>query len=366
MVLQTTDVTAPAVLLIPDISGFTQFVQATEIAHSRHIVEELLEKLIEANSIGLQVSEVEGDAILFYRFGGRPTAEEFFEQVRRMFVNFHSHLRLYETQRICQCGACVSAHELTLKIVAHYGHITQSKIREHVKLFGQDVIAVHRLLKNNIPQHEYALFTQALADEWPRPATPAWSQAEEGSREYDVGRIDYGYVSLAPLRQLVPEPRIEDFSIPGVKVHVFSCEQQVRAPLSLVFEVASDLPARLQWMQGAKDVEMLNHHFNRLGTKHRCVMEKDSYIMVTSGITRGADTITLTETDEKRAVCTVCTMRREQETQTHVQIDGFVKNDLVLRALFALLFTRRLTGRFQASTEKLKVYCEELYRRQRA
>jgi Protein of unknown function (DUF2652) len=145
----TTDVTT-ALLFVPDISGFTQFVQATEIEHSRHIIEELLEQLIEANTIGLQVSEVEGDAILFYRFGHPPTAEEFFQQIQKMFVTFHSHLRLYETQRICQCGACMSAQNLTLKVVAHYGHIIQSHIKEHVKLFGQDVITVHRLLKNDI------------------------------------------------------------------------------------------------------------------------------------------------------------------------------------------------------------------------
>jgi hypothetical protein len=105
----TANVTKPALLFVPDISGFTQFVQATEIAHSRHIIEELLEKLIEANDIGLQVSEVEGDAILFYRFGPPPTVAVFFQQVQKMFVTFHSHLRLYDTQRICQCGACVSA-----------------------------------------------------------------------------------------------------------------------------------------------------------------------------------------------------------------------------------------------------------------
>lgn len=361
----TTNLTKPALLFVPDISGFTQFVQATEIGHSRHIIEELLEKLIEANDIGLQVSEVEGDAILFYRFGHAPTAEEFFQQVQKMFVNFHSHLRLYETQRICQCGACVSAQDLTLKIVAHYGDITQSQIKEHVKLFGPDVITVHRLLKNNISHHEYALFTQALVNEWPQAITPAWARREEGSQEYDVGRINYGYVPLVPLRQLVPEPRVEDFSIPGVTVQIFSFEQEVHAPLNLVFGVASELPTRLHWMHGAKDVEMLNHQVNRLGTKHRCIVDKNSPVMFTSGSTRAADTITFTETDEKKTMCSVYTFRQEREAQTRLRIDGFVKDDLVLRILFTLLFKKKLTNWFQVSGENLKHYCEELYNTQR-
>ena len=56
-------------LFIPDISGFTRFVNETEIEHSRLIIQELLEILINANQIGLEVSEIEGDAILFYKFG---------------------------------------------------------------------------------------------------------------------------------------------------------------------------------------------------------------------------------------------------------------------------------------------------------
>ena len=148
-------------LFVPDISGFTKFVNETAVSHSRHIISELLEKLIDANELGLEVSEVEGDAILFYRLGEPPAAEAFFAQVQRMFVAFHSHLRLYETQRICRCGACSTAGALTLKIVAHHGTLSLNRVKEHVKLFGRDVIAAHRLLKNDIAQHEYAPFTHA-------------------------------------------------------------------------------------------------------------------------------------------------------------------------------------------------------------
>ncbi len=362
----TTNATQPALLFVPDISGFTQFVQATEIEHSRHIIEELLEKLIDANVLGLQVSEVEGDAILFYRFGNPPTAEEFFQQVQEMFVNFHGHLRLYETQRICQCGACSSAQKLTLKVVAHYGQITQSHIKEHVKLFGQDVITVHRLLKNDIAHHEYALFTQTLEKEWPQGTTPSWAKREEGIQEYDVGKIVYGYVPLALLHELVPEPRAEDFSIPGVTVPAFSCEHRVHAPLNLVFEVATDLPKRLHWMQGAKKVEMLNDQVNRLGTKHRCIVDKNSPVMVTSGSSRDNNAITLTETDEKKTMCSVYTFRDEGEGKTHLRIDGFVKNNPVLRILFSLLLKKKLTNWFRASGENLKRYCEEKYKTQQA
>ena len=57
---------------MPDISGFTQFVSETEVMHSRHIVQELLEILIDSNHLNLQISEIEGDAIFFYKTGDKP------------------------------------------------------------------------------------------------------------------------------------------------------------------------------------------------------------------------------------------------------------------------------------------------------
>ena len=112
---------------IPDISGFTKFVAQTEIGHSQHIVRELLEGLIDSNNTGLQVSEIEGDAVLFYRLGAPPSLPELVEQARRMFIAFHTLLKRNELYRICQCGACAGANGLTLKIVAHYGAAVQAR-----------------------------------------------------------------------------------------------------------------------------------------------------------------------------------------------------------------------------------------------
>src|ERR1043166_3306837 len=96
-------------LFIPDISGFTRFVNETEIDHSRLIIQELLEILINANQIGLEVSEIEGDAILFYKFGDPPGLEVLYRQVEKMFCDFHRSLIAYDVRRFCQCNACVSA-----------------------------------------------------------------------------------------------------------------------------------------------------------------------------------------------------------------------------------------------------------------
>lgn len=55
-----------SLLFIPDISGFTEFVQTTDVEHSRYVISQLLEKLIEANTLDLKLAEIEGDALFFY------------------------------------------------------------------------------------------------------------------------------------------------------------------------------------------------------------------------------------------------------------------------------------------------------------
>jgi len=80
------------IAFIPNISGFTNFVTNTEIEHSRHIIQELLEILIDSNPLGLEISEVEGDAILFYKFGNIPELKGIYIQVEKMFSSFHEYL----------------------------------------------------------------------------------------------------------------------------------------------------------------------------------------------------------------------------------------------------------------------------------
>src|SRR5262245_32001699 len=101
-------------LFIPDISGFTRFVNQTEIDHSRWIIQQLLEVLIDANQLELQISEVEGDAILFYRFGERPDMDTLYAQIEKMFCDFHRKLKFMEQHRECECHACLAIMHLSL------------------------------------------------------------------------------------------------------------------------------------------------------------------------------------------------------------------------------------------------------------
>ena len=44
-------------IFIPDISGFTEFVNNTAIEHSQHIISELMEIIIDSNKLNFSISE---------------------------------------------------------------------------------------------------------------------------------------------------------------------------------------------------------------------------------------------------------------------------------------------------------------------
>ena len=188
-------------IFIPDISGFTQFVTSVDFKHGQHIIQELLEIILDANQMGLTASEVEGDAILFYRFGELPDLKVTYKQVEKMFLSFHKHLELYQSRRTCHCNACISAIHLSLKIITHYGEFTEYRIKNFLTLFGKDIIIAHQLLKNDIPQHEYWLITNDLSGgKPPEKFTPSinWNK---GTKQVNNDEIAFHFTRLSHLKK---------------------------------------------------------------------------------------------------------------------------------------------------------------------
>jgi hypothetical protein len=265
----------PSLLFIPDISGFTKFVTSTEVEHGRHIVAELLDLIIASDRLGLTVSELEGDAVFFYRAGALPDFDDLVAQARRTFEAFHAHLKTYEANRICDCGACSSAHGLSLKMVAHAGPVELISVRGFEKPYGPDVIVAHRLLKNDLRPAEYLLVTEAaLAGSREPIAAPEWSELCTGSALVeDVGPVSYQWVPLAPLLDRLPDPppppTLEKSERP--LVHEVFVD---RAPEE-VFELIANLDHRLLWNPGVDSLEYDRGRMNRVGTWHRCVIGGD-------------------------------------------------------------------------------------------
>lgn len=258
----------PALLCIPDISGFTRFIQESGSQQAPFLVADLLEILIEANILDMQVSEIQGDAILFYRLGPPPSIKQMAEQCRRIFLDFQNYLRLVERDVDSELGTALRGYELTLKIIVHYGPVSVAQIRQHTKLMGREVIVVHRLLKNNVMGSEYALFsddylrTQPAAD---ISRSFTWTRLLRGSTVYDhLGRIRYRYAHLTPLRLSLNSP-----DNTGTQSGVLKMRRAVRVPAAYALRVISNFRLRRHWMQGATRVHYDVTKSGRLGTSYK-------------------------------------------------------------------------------------------------
>jgi hypothetical protein len=197
----------PTLLCIPDISGFTEFMADIDFELSSKIIPSLLNKIIYSNEIGLKISEIEGDAVLFYRSGELPTFKELVKQCKFFYTEFYEQLRLLKEQNGSIPGAKHIPKILGLKIVLHFGdEIGVVPIGNRIKLMGEDVIVAHRLLKNNIDIDEYILISQELMDQYRLKGEQDdfdWLEFVHGQIEVNhIGTVIFNYLQLnAPLKR---------------------------------------------------------------------------------------------------------------------------------------------------------------------
>ncbi|MET0393194.1 MAG: DUF2652 domain-containing protein [Chitinophagaceae bacterium] len=142
-------------LFIPDISGFTRLVHATDVLTGRQITRELLSAIIGINTLQLNVAEIEGDAVLFYRGGAAPSPHKLFDQYEKMVMAFEAKRKDLERKFSLRL-------DLSLKVIAHYGTMAPFRIGSFKKLYGQVVVEAHRLLKNSVDSNSYLLLTDSL------------------------------------------------------------------------------------------------------------------------------------------------------------------------------------------------------------
>lgn len=147
-------------ILIPDISGFTKFVTSIDIVSGQAITQRLLRSLLENDLLDLELSEIEGDAALLYKFGNKLKANAILKQYEAMLENFHREQALVNKEFGMEL-------ELSLKLIAHFGEFGQYELGGFKKLYGTPVIEAHRLLKNAVKSSRYVLITDDLLEVLP-------------------------------------------------------------------------------------------------------------------------------------------------------------------------------------------------------
>lgn len=340
-------------LFIPDISGFTKFVNEMEIDHSRLIIQELLETMINANEIGLDISEIEGDAILFYKFGEAPELKEVYKQVEKMFCEFHKQILSYDHTRFCQCNACKSAINLSLKVITHYGEFTGYNVKNFNKLIGKDIIVAHQLLKNDIEQHEYWLVTRGLLQDNTPGNFAQWMEWYSSTKQTESGVIPFLYTQLSQLKnEITPDP-LPQLEL-SEKVKMISVTKEYETGIITLFHAAGDFNYRSRWQEGVKAVEEINHFLPRVGMRCRYIMEDGQDIIYSTGYTYHPEKIEFSETDEKKKSSTYYTLEKTGNNKTKLTIDYYLKKNIAEEIIFKLMKKKKLENNFQKSLLNLE------------
>jgi hypothetical protein len=346
-------------IFIPDISGFTRFVKEVEIEHSRLIIQELLEILIDANNTGLIISEIEGDAILFYKFGERPSLHEVYRQVEKMFSAFHKSLMTYESRRYCQCNACLSAINLTLKVITHYGEFTEYNVKNFNKLIGKDVIVAHQLLKNDIDNHEYWLVTNQLQKDEALPAVTKEINWINGRKVTDEDDIPFRYTPLGHLKNELsvdppPKPDLQKMS------KVISVSREYDTDIITLFHAAGDFTYRHKWMEGVKKVEVKNHFLPRVGMGSRIISENSETTIYSYHYLYHDNKVEFSEIDEASGDVSYYTLEKLGTFKTRLTLDYYINKTLFSGLLFAFSKRSGLKTRIEKSLMNLVRLVEQI------
>ncbi|PRX38820.1 DUF2652 domain-containing protein [Salegentibacter salegens] len=257
-----------AFYFIPDISGFSQFVENTAIEHSIHIISELLDILLDNNVLNMELAEIEGDALFMY-IDKDISFVQIENQVSSMLNAFQEHLKKYEHQRICNCGACATAINLKIKFLVHKGRLDFIRVKNIKKPYGQDVNRIHRLLKNDVPLDEYLLLSNPTLEYLEIDAEGAEFIKIES--KYDIHILPYYYKALTTYKTTTE--RAESKDIIQIKEKAdFTIEQDIKLPVERVFELISNFKYRKLWDTSLTEIEYDEGRVNRPGANHTCII----------------------------------------------------------------------------------------------
>ena len=345
-------------LFIPDISGFTRFVNEVEIEHSRFIIQQLLETLIRANDSDLQISEIEGDAILFYKFGEREELGTLYKQVEKMFKAFHQYLIGYDNRKIFQCKPCISAINLNLKVITHYGEFTPLNVQQFNKLIGKDVIVAHQLLKNDIPQHEYWLVTKNV-DKQPVELTP-WMQWNTSLKETESGEINFYYTQLGPLKNDIQKPTLE--SELSKKIKILSVSRDYDIDIKTLCYTVVHFEFRHLWQVGIKAIDEVEHFLPGIGSRHRHVLDNGrTEMMYISSFVYDPDGKTVfSETNEKDKSTTSFVAEKISAQTSRLTIEIYHQPNIIRQLIFNRQKRKKTEQELQRSLERLDKVVKEM------
>jgi uncharacterized protein YndB with AHSA1/START domain len=181
-------------LVVADITGYTAYLNHSELEHAQDVLKALLDLMIDHTKAPLVLSGLEGDAVLSYTIDSdRFEGQAFVEMIEQTYVSFKRAIDLMVMNTSCECNACANINALDLKFFIHHGEFVLSDLGGRQELVGADVNLVHKIMKNEIPKQTgfraYAFYTDAATHHL------GLEGMTEDLTEYSQGFDDIGIVS---------------------------------------------------------------------------------------------------------------------------------------------------------------------------
>src|SRR5690606_12428911 len=260
--------------------------------------------------------------------------DKLYQQVEKMFCEFHQNILAYDASRYCQCKACKATINLSLKVITHYGEFTDYKIRDFHKLIGKDIIVAHQLLKNDIDLHEYWLVTTNLLPGQPI-AFEQWMNWEKKVKQTEAGEVPFHFTMLTQLKNKIkPDPlKQPDLTL---KEKMISVSRVYDTDIITLFHACGDFHYRHRWMESVKKVEEINHLLPRVGMTCKCIMENGEAVVYASSYSYEDEKIVFSETYEKDGSIIYFTLQTMVDQKTSLTIDYYIPSHLIAGMLFKM------------------------------
>lgn len=265
-------------LLLADITGYTAYLQATELEHAQDVLADLLETLVSSLQPVFTLAKLEGDAAFAYAPEGRVSPTLILDTVEAGYFAFRRRLRDVERATNCQCNACVLIPSLDLKYFVHNGKYVSRRIAGTEELTGSDVVLVHRLMKgqagSTVGKDAFAVYTRSTIEKFGmNPELLGFTNFSESLP--DIGNVEV-LVQDMTTRWAFEKERNR------VYVTEDEAEFSVTLPIPVAKEIAweymTDGTKRSQWNPGITSFELQTPGRLGVGSVNHCMHGPDVII----------------------------------------------------------------------------------------
>ncbi len=256
-------------LVLADITGYTAYLQGSELEHAQDVLTDLLETIINGIEPPFELSKLEGDAAFAYLTTQSISASMLMDTIEATYFSFRRRPRDVVHATTCDCNACVLIPSLDLKFVVHQGRYVVRRIGRTEELTGSDVVLVHRLLKNSVRDvvgdDAYAAYTSAAITAM--DAEPTVLGLERHTESLDTGDVDVWLENLEDRWQSAQQQhrrRVSDEEATAILTFDMPVSPRELWPW------LTDPSLRLRWQGGLTSISETVETRRGVGTVNHC------------------------------------------------------------------------------------------------